>query len=320
MKKIKLLCAVAFATLFVSCDANKKKIEEAVKSYLVAVSDDDISTIRELYPNSMSYGEHVFSSFYSFTKKEVVSENVKSEYSEEFEAQPETTTTVDKQFNLNLDEIKLSIDYNEADSTYIAVLNESQKFVVKVCGDTIAIVDSYGALTLDDACLGLAKATGVPVKKMSDIELAELMSEGEESIGDYGKWLSEKYWHAPVINLSGYWNWQGGFYPTCTVHTSIRNDGNQTIKSSDYSVVYTMHGKVTSSRTAFAPDLEPGETQDVNCSINEFYNDAKNHKLSIDTDIKYSDDMQMHRLFKFNKFTGNEYDEFIKSNKETEKK
>lgn len=278
MKTFKLIMILLCACALWSCDANKGKVEESAKLFIDAINSKDKAAIFDAFPSLNDY------------KNLSPSDSISSE--------------------------GISVNFNEKDSVYEATINEAknQKVIFKVSEDgTITVEDTYNIMILDSASTELAIKTGVPLKKISDVEKSKLLNPDKEFIG----YLGEQYPSAIGGNLvkeSSYHNWGmrfGSYY--CEIHATIRNAGNATVSGEDCSVEcsITTGNNIKTTRTVQFLSLAPGESTDLSFYVPEFYKDAYNHELWYTFRFVFKDLSQVQLLLKYAEFKGTEFEDFM---------
>ena len=270
-----LLCCFAFT----ACDSNKSKIEEKAKQFTEALKTKDVATIYDMYPDS-KLANHM------------------------------TLTT-------NVAPGDLEVVKDEATGLYTANFKNArdQKLIFKVTGkDTYQIIDSYGFFDIEPLYSDLAVKSGVPLKKLSDQKLKELFKDG----GPFLSFIKNKYGGLTDINLSfydGVWksmnNWMN-----LQIEHNVRNDGDFPVKGSDYDVVFNFYDTdgvaPQSSKTMDGVDLAPGESFTYSFTLDGYSRAAYNHTLAWTVYFNQKGGGTMKDIMKKAKFTGQEYDEFLK--------
>lgn len=270
-----LLCFFAFT----ACDSNKSKIEEKTKQFTEALKTKDVATIYDMYPNS-KLANHM------------------------------TLTT-------NVAPGDLEVVKDEATGNYTANFKNArdQKLIFKVTGkDTYQIIDSYGFFDIEPLYSDLAVKSGVPLKKLSDQKLKELFKNG----GPFLSFIKNKYGGLTDINLyfyDGMWtslnNWT-----SLQIQHNVRNDGDFPVKGSDYDVVFNFYDTdgvaPQSSKTMDGVDLAPGESFTYTFQINSYLRTAYNHTLAWTVYFNQKGGGTMKDIMKKAKFTGQEYNDFLK--------
>lgn len=296
MKIFKAILILLSACILWSCDANKGKVEESAKLLVDAINSKDKAAIFDVFPSLKDY------------KNLTPSDSVKLE--------------------------GISVNFNEKDSVYEAIINEAknQKIICKVSSDgTITVEDTYNIMILDSASTELAIKTGVPLKKISDVEKSKLLDPDKEFINYLGK-LYPSAIGGNLVKESSYYSWgtrYGSSY--CEIHATIRNTGNTMVSGEDCSVecsITTANNIKTTRTSQFYNNLAPGESTDLTYSVPEFYKDAINHELWYSFRFVFKDLSPVQLLLKYAEFKGTEFDDFInkqekassKDGKETQEK
>ena len=281
MKNLKSVVALSLAMLMlVSCDANKKKIEEQTKLFIEAVNGNDKATIVDMYPSSKDVKG------LSMPKKIVDGE--------------------------------LTVEKDEKTGNYTASINNprQQKIIFKVVGkEQYQIIDTYSVMQLDSAYSELAINTGVPVKKVSDLSLSKIV----DPEGDYIKFLKKKFADVIGGNLveeEGTYNYTGGWYPSVECKQVIRNAGSTPIKGSQYTVEFSFFswsgGAASQTIVQDGVDLQPGEAYTFMIYPGSgWVNTARNSELSWHTKFTYKNQNPLKAMLKYAKFTGSEYSDFL---------
>ena len=270
-----LMCCITM----ISCDSNKSKIEEKAKQFTEALKTKDVATIYDMYPDS-KLANHM------------------------------TLTT-------NVAPADMEVVKDEATSLYTANFKNArdQKLIFKVTGkDTYQIIDSYGFFDIEPLYSDLAVKSGVPLKKLSDQKLKELFKDG----GPFLSFIKNKYGGLTDINLTfydGIWksmnNWMN-----LQIEHNVRNDGDFPVKGSDYDVVFNFYDTdgvaPQSSKTMDGVDLAPGESFTYSFTLDGYSRVAYNHTLAWTVYFNQKGGGTMKDIMKKDKFTGQEYDEFLK--------
>ena len=279
MKQRKLLVCnlILMALTLISCDANKGKVEELANQFITAVNNQDKATIYSLYPNAKNI---------------------------------ENMTLPD-----NIQTGEINIEKNDS-NYYVANINNDrqQRLVFKVDDNRISLVETFSVLQLDSAATELAIKTGVPMKKLSDIQLSNLFNED----GKFIALLKEKY--ANVIN--GNLNSETGTYSanrnyggSVSVTQPIRNNGSVPVKAEEYNVEFYFYcpNGTAAGMKKIEPgvNLEPGEGYTYYLSpgsgyVNACYEDDFNWRVS----FVYKNLSPIASLLKYVKFSGDEYDNY----------
>ena len=269
------LCAIALC----SCDSNKGKVKELATQFVTAYNEGDKATIYDLFPIIKTY--------------ESLSMNGSIGQGDD-----------------------ISVEKNDSTDSYIATINVQKQqrlvFAIDSLG-TIKLIDTYGVFRLDSISNEVALKAGVPVKKMSDIELAKLMNSQSDFISDLKLMKEVNFlW----VNYGGY-SWSrtsSGFNVTMTF--TIRNSSSNTVSGKDYYVIVSPQQKSTSrafsTKTIDGVDLAPNEMREFNAIEPSLYNYASERDLSYTVEVKYRTESILSFLLNYSKFEGNEYEDFMK--------
>lgn len=270
-----LLCCFAIT----ACDSNKSKIEEKTKQFTEALKTKDVATIYDMYPNS-KLANHM------------------------------TLTT-------NVAPGDLEVVKDEATGNYTANFKNArdQKLIFKVTGkDTYQIIDSYGFFDIEPLYSDLAVKSGVPLKKLSDQKLKELFKDG----GPFLSFIKNKYGGLTDINLyfyDGIWTSMNN-WTSLQIQHNVRNDGDFPVKGADYDVVFNFYDTdgvaPQSSKTMDGVDLAPGESFTYTFQINSYLRTAYNHTLAWTVYFNQKGGGTMKDIMNKAKFTGQEYNDFLK--------
>ena len=145
-----------------SCDSNKSTVEDLTNQFIAAVKDGDKATAYDIYPAAKLYGDLSL---------------------------PES-----------IEKGNLDIQKNEKDSSYIVSIKNTRmsKIIFKPTDNkTFKIINTFSVLKLDSVSNELALKTGVPIKKMPDLELGKLMLESS----DFISYLINKYSNNMSLSL-----------------------------------------------------------------------------------------------------------------------
>lgn len=226
-----------------SCDSNKSTVEDLTNQFIAAVKDGDKATAYDIYPAAKLYGDLSL---------------------------PESIEKGD-----------LDIQKNEKDSSYIVSIKNTRmsKLIFKSTDNkTFKIINTFSVLKLDSVSNELALKTGVPIKKMPDLELGKLMLESS----DFISYLINKYSNNMSLSLikeTGNYGWRRdatGLH--CQIDQPIRNTGSEMVKGSDYSVEITIMqsstGVIKAKKVHQGVDLASGESTIFSDDIPELYNNT----------------------------------------------
>ena len=291
MKKISIsfILLALYAIVFCSCDSNKGKIEEITNLFISAVNNKDKASFYSIFP----------------------------------EAKNITNMSITDSIAIG----KVSVE--KIDSfMYVATIANAriQKLVFNAKDEkSIVMIDSYSVLELDSAALELAIQTGVPVKEISDLNISKLM----DMEGDYITYLNMLYAESikgGLVKEDGTYVASRNYGGSVTVNQSIRNNGDVPIKGNEYNIEFRFYcpNGSAASRKVIEPgvDLEPNEATTITVFPGSGYvNACYNHDFGWEVSVTYKNLSPITTLLKYVKFTGKEYDEFIKNedSKKTEK-
>lgn len=155
-----------------SCDSNKSTVEDLTNQFIAAVKDGDKATAYDIYPGAKLYGDLLL---------------------------PDSIEKGD-----------LDIQKNEKDSSYMVSIKNARmsKIIFKSTDNkTFKIINTFSVLKLDSVSNELALKTGVPIKKMPDLELGKLMLESS----DFISYLINKYSNNMSLSLikeTGSYGWR----------------------------------------------------------------------------------------------------------------
>jgi len=286
--KIKSIITIALMAVLglSSCDSQKSAVEDLTNQFIAAVKEGDKATVYDMYPASKQYQ--------------------------------------DLSLPDSIEKGELDIQKNEKDSTYVVSIKNTRmsKVIFKSTDNkTFKIINTYSVLQLDSVSNELALKTGVPIKKIPDLELGKLMLES----GDFMSYLINKYANNMSLSLiteSGNYAWRrdaSGVH--CQVNQPIKNTGTDLVKGSDYSIEITIYQTSTGDRKALKThqgvDLASGESFVFSDDIPELYTYACNRDISWNANIigKNQDSVKESLLKKID-FNGQEYNEYLKAKKE----
>jgi len=278
-RKIEILSLTFAALLLTACDSNKEKAKNIAEDFISAFNKKDKVTIYDMFPKIKDY------------KNLLIADSV----------------------NIKGD---ISVDFDDVDSVYVVTLgdNSQQKILMKKKGDDdLSISDCYNIFSLDSIATELALKTGVPLKKISDIEKSNLFNPDD----DFIKYLSEKNPDAATGYISiegGSTNWSRSFYGNnCTLQFGIRNTGKQVINAEDYNIEVSLYerlsGEYLKTVTVTGEQLSPGERTEATVYVPELYSYAYyGHGLYWAYRILLKDMTTTDCLGRYGSFTGNEYE------------
>lgn len=277
MKKIYLTILSLCTILLCACDSNKSKVEELTNRFVAAYNDGDKAAIYEILPAIKTCDNlSIFG-------------------------------TIGQEGNV-------SIEKNDSTGNYIATINEQKQqrliFAIDSLG-SIQLIDTYGIFRIDSVANELALKAGVPVKKLSDLELSKLMNPEGDFIKDIKLTKGTEY----LSTRYGAYSWSrtnSGF--DVIMFFTISNYSKQTISGKDYYLCVTpmqnSTGKNFNSKTIEGVDMAPNEEREIKVSEPYLYNYASERDLSYKVDIKYHTESILPFLLSYSEFDGNEYKDF----------
>ncbi|MBQ8968771.1 MAG: hypothetical protein IJ064_03430 [Bacteroidaceae bacterium] len=273
-----MLCTMFFMG---SCDSNKGKSKELAEQFMVALNDGDKAGIYDLYPTAKAYAN-----------LEMVTE-------------------------MATGDLKVEKDKETGLYTVSIENTRQQKLVFKADSlGQLSIVDSYGVLLLTSQCSELALQTGVPIKKLSDMEQAKLLDEQSLYI-TYLKEQNPAAVYGTLSELPGTYSWgrdASGFY--MRVNINIQNNGNQTVQGSDYYLAVDIQRRskafgYSNIKTCEGVDLAPGERHVFVINDPAMYKYANQRDVTWTCSINFRNATAVDALLKYCKFTGEEYGQFL---------
>lgn len=272
-----ILLALMAVLCLSSCDKNKSQIEEKTKAFAEALKTNDVATIYDIYPNARKVA------------------NMKL---------PGGIQMAD-----------IEVEKDDATGNYTATIKNprEQKLVYKVIGeDKYQIVDSYCLFDIDKDFTDLAVKTGMPLKSLSDQKLNELFKKDGEFIS-YIKGLFTGVTDFKLSEFDGVYN-RGASW--VNIEQNIRNDGQFRVKGTDYDVIFHFRDKngkcAASTKTIAGVDLEPGETFTYAFQLEGYNSSAYDYALTWDVSFNQKRGDSLKDLLKKAKFSGTEYDDFVK--------
>lgn len=270
-----------FALLvFTSCDSNKEKVKEVTKQFIAAVNGNDKASIYNLYPKA----------------KDML--NMKMPQS--------------------IADGEVSIEKNDSGIYVASIANaRQQKFVFEIKGENeVVIKDSYSVLEMDSAAMELSIKSGVPLKKLSDLCLSDLINE-EGKFVKYLERIYSKDISGGLVYEPGVYTWSRAYGGSVSVTQPIRNTSDVAIKGSEYNVefdFYSPNGTTNAHKIMVEPgqDLEPNEATTLYVSPGSGYVIlCENHDFSWNISFVYKNRTPFKTLLKHVKFTGDEYDKYV---------
>ena len=267
-------------TIFVmgSCDSNKGKVKELTEQFVVFYNDGDKASVYDIFPSIKTY------------------ENLHMEGSLD-----------------SGDDIVVEKD--DSTGNYIATINEQKQqrlvFAVDSVG-SIQMVDAFGVFHLDSISNELALKTGVPMKKLSDVTIAQLMNPESDFINDL-KCMNN---NTNLWANSGVYSWgrnSNGYYTS--MNFTVTNMSSQTISGKDYFIVVSPKqvstGAIYNSKTIDGVDLAPSEVREFNVAEPSLYRIASDRDLAYSVEVKYRTESILSFLLNYGKFNGNEYNDYM---------
>lgn len=283
--KFSVLLLAFFAIMLCGCDANKGKVEELVNRFIAVYNDGDKAAVYDLLPAAKA------------CKNLLISGSI---------GQAEG----------------INVEKDDSTGNYIATINEMKQqrlvFTVDSVGG-IQMIDTYGVFRLDSISNEIALKAGVPLKKLSDIEIGKLM----DSEGDFISYLKQnKQTNFLWANYGGYsWirNYSG---VNVTMSFTVSNSSSQTVSGKDYYIVVSPSaestGRAFPTKTIDGVDIAPNEEREFTVNEPSLYNYAKERDLSYIVDIKYRSESILSFLLNYGTFSDDEYDDYQKSLQKSE--
>lgn len=268
-----------------SCDSQNSAVEDLTNQFMSAIKSGDKATVFDIYPEAKKYQD---------------------------------LTLPD-----SIEKGELDIQKNEKDSSYIVSIKNARmsKLIVKSTDNkTLKVINSFSVLQLDSVTNEVAIKTGVPIKKMPDLELGKLMEEDSE----FMSYLINTYANRMSLSLikeTGDYGWRRdatGFH--CQINQPIRNTSTDMVKGSDYSIEITVFqtstGNTMVKKVHQGEDLASGESTIFSDDIPELFRYAANHDITWNVNIiGKNQDSFKESLLKKIELTGHEYDEYLKAKK-----
>jgi len=268
--------------LLCSCDANTEKVKEAAEQFVTAFNKKDKAAVYDMFPEIKSY----------------------------------KNLSIGDTISAKKDDIK--VEFNDKDSVYEVTINEAeqQKLILKEePAGKYTIVDSYNVFALDSLSMELGLKTGVPLKKLSDVEKSTLLDPDEDFIA----FLSDENPAAANGNLvfeGGLTSWSRNYYGfSCQIQFGIRNAGQNAVSGDDYNMEIDIYDRLDGSylktETKEGISLAPGERSDVILYVSELYRRAyEGDGLSYRCRVNLKNMSRAQCLEKYATFTGEEYDAY----------
>ena len=158
------------------------------------------------------------------------------------------------------------------------------------------------------------------MKKLSDQKIKALFGEK----GKFVPFIKKKYGGLTDIQLSYSNGTYTANYGMVQVNQNIQNDGKFAVKGTDYNVMFDFTdwgGNSAEEKKVMAGvDLAPGETFTYTFTLNGFGTAAYNHTLNWTVSFDQKAGGSFDDLMKKAKFTGTEYQDFLKQAKGSSKK
>lgn len=283
-KSLVLLLAFC-AIMLCGCDANKGKVKELANQFVAVYNDGDKAAVYDLLPAAKTCENLLISG------------------------------SIGQADGIN-------VEKDDSTGNYIATINELKQqrlvFAVDSVGG-IQMIDAYGVFRLDSIANELALKTGVPVKKISDLKLGELMNPQSDFINDLKLTKNTDNLWARY----GAYSWSrtsSGF--DVSMNFTVTNNSMQTVNGKDYYLYITpiqvSTGNVFNSKTVEGVDIAPNEVREFNVSEPYLYNYASQRDLSYTVEVKYRSESILSFLLNYGSFSGDEYDDYQKSLQKSE--
>jgi hypothetical protein len=187
----------------------------------------------------------------------------------------------------------------------------------------IVLEDSYSLFELDSAAMELSIKTGVPLKKLSDRYLSDLMDKDGKFVA-YLKQIYSDLISGSLVFEQGTITWNHAYGGSVIYSQPIRNGSLVAIKGSEYNVEFTFYSKsgefgAPTKMIESGLDLEPNEATTLTVSAGSAYLNACDWgDFGVKTSFVYKNMDVIKSLLKYVKFTGKEYEDYL--NKPQEKK
>lgn len=273
-----LILTVIVAGMMASCDSYKGKVEDLATQFVTAYNEGDKAAVYDIWPEVKTL------------------ENLS------------ISGTIG-------DGNDVSVEKDDSTGNYIATISELKKqrlvFSVDSTGN-VGITDAYGVFRLDSIASEVALKAGVPLKKLSDVTLSNLMNPNSDFVNDL---KLEKGTNNLWANYGAY-SWghnSSGYY--ASMDFNVRNNSSHLVKGSDYFLVVTPKrestGETYNTKTVDGIDIAPGEIREFNVSAPSFYSFASKRDLSYKVEIKYRTESILAFLLNYSTFEGNEYEDYM---------
>ena len=236
------------------CDANKGKVKELANQFIAVYNDGDKAAVYDLLPAAKACENLLISG------------------------------SIGQADGIN-------VEKDNSTGNYIATINELKQqrlvFTVDSVGG-IQMIDTYGVFRLDSISNEIALKAGVPVKKLSDIEIGKLMDSEGDFISDLKQNKQTNFLWANYGGYSWIRNYSG---VNVTMSFTVSNSSSQTVSGKDYYIVVSPSaestGRAFPTKTIDGVDIAPNEEREFTVNEPSLYNYAKERDLSYTVDIKY---------------------------------
>ncbi|MBQ4632686.1 MAG: hypothetical protein IJ421_01655 [Prevotella sp.] len=280
MKLTKIIGLLVFSVLMLtSCDKNFDKAEEMSKQFIQAYNDNDKAAVYEMLPAVKTCENLAISGFIG-----------------------------------QGDEI--NVEKDDSTGYYIATINEQKLQRLVFATDSTGIfrmIEAYGVFKIDSIAKEIALKTGVPIKKIPDLELSKLLS----AQGNFIKDLELIKQITPLWANYGAYSWgrnSSGYF--VSMNFTVQNSSSQPVKGEDYYLYVSPRQTSTDNtfpaKTVDGVDIAPNETREFNVIEPSLYRYASKRKLSYSVEVKYRSESILSFLLKYGTFNGEEYDDYLK--------
>ena len=283
MKKFLSFAVIAFTVFgLASCDKNAGKAKEIAEQFVKAYNEGDKAGVYELFTLSRDY------SYLSMSGQ--------------------------------LKNDDMSADYDEEKDVYTVTLDEeaTQRLVFKADSlGNVHIIDSYGVFKLDTLYTELGLKTGVPLKQLSDGELAVLFDEKETFMNFLKQKNNLAYGGKIVPTYGGRWHLTNSIL-NCVI--GVQNNGTEAVSGKDYylEVEFSKNFTKLGTKTVDGVDLAAGELHEITFEASEYRNVAREQALNWYTTVKFRGQSQAEILLKYGTFTGEEYKDYAENKEKYE--
>jgi len=275
-----ILLTISAVLVLSSCDENKSKAKDIAKQFANAVNAHDKATIIELFPDS----------------KDMPNMSLAN----------------------NIDVKSLEVQYTDSLKYYEVFYGNEQKQSIVIREDSLGvfrIIDTQHIYSLDSVVYELALKTGVPINKLSDIHLCDLMREGSGLING----ISSTQTLDDLLSVEGYsFDCERyDIYPT--LYTIIKNNSKTTIKGEDYKIeifLYYQHTNINYlTLVAEGKDIGPSNRERIQILCDGI---GDTGDISYNTYVKYrfvNNNMSIYeQLLKYGNLNGGEYNFYLEIN------